>query len=51
MPDDWECVLWKAQGGYSTDGTNSARERIWFSPACLKVERAQFDIFDFMEDE
>jgi len=44
MPDSWECVPWKARGGYgsqSKDGRgrqNSARERIWFSPACLKAD-------------
>ena len=40
MPSDWECVPWKAQGGYGSqraDGTNdnAKRERIWFSPHCL----------------
>lgn len=42
MPGDWECVPWKAQGGYGSQGIgqgreNAGRERIWFSPACLKV--------------
>ena len=41
MPDTWDCVAWKARGGYGSqsDGRgreNAARERIWFSPACLK---------------
>lgn len=46
MPDTWECVPWKARGGYgsqSADGRgreNCARERIWFSPACLKAHDA-----------
>jgi len=40
MPDGWECVAWKASGGYGSQGDvagreNSNRERIWFSPACL----------------
>lgn len=38
MPDTWECVAWKAQGGYSNQGGENAnrhRERIWFSPHCL----------------
>ncbi len=35
MPSSWECVPWKATGGYSSDLTNSRRERIWFSPHCL----------------
>lgn len=41
MPDTWECVAWKAHGGYGLQSSgsgreNSKRERIWFSPACLK---------------
>lgn len=39
MPDDWECVAWKANGGYAAaagHNENSHRERIWFSPHCLK---------------
>jgi len=32
FPDGWECVYWKAKGGYQADTT---RERIWFSPHCL----------------
>lgn len=37
----WECVAWKAAGGYGSQGTgrgreNANRERIWFSPHCLK---------------
>ena len=41
MPADWECVPWKARGGYGSqaDGRgreNAARERIWFSPGCLR---------------
>jgi hypothetical protein len=44
MPADWEVVEWKARGGYGSqsdgDGrTNSARERLWFNPHCLKPER------------
>jgi len=44
MPDTWECLAWKTQGGYGgqkTNGTNANahRERIWFSPHCLKHER------------
>ena len=40
MPTSWECVAWKAKGGYGAqrkDGTNenAKRERIWFSPHCL----------------
>lgn len=43
MPDDWECVAWKPQGGYGNQKKGGARkkidERIWFSPNCLKPER------------
>ncbi len=42
MPESWEVVEWKAAGGFGgqrQDGTNenAERERIWFSPACLKT--------------
>lgn len=41
MPASWECVAWKSRGGYGSQGTgrgraNARRERIWFSPACLR---------------
>ena len=44
MPDSWECVEWKARGGYGSQGNNAARdnakrERIWFSPHCLKPDK------------
>ncbi len=40
MPASWECVAWKAKGGYGGqskdhDNPNAKRERIWFSPHCL----------------
>jgi hypothetical protein len=40
MPESWECVEWKARGGYGSQGKNqarenSAKERIWFSPHCI----------------
>lgn len=41
MPKDWECVEWKASGGYGNrreDNENASRERIWFSPHCIKPE-------------
>lgn len=49
MPGDWECVAWKAQGGYGSqrktgDNENAKRERIWFSPNCLKVA-SQAELF------
>lgn len=43
MPESWECVPWKANGGYGNQGhgtpgkENAARERIWFSPYCLRA--------------
>jgi hypothetical protein len=39
MPPEWDCVEWKAQGGYASaagNNENSKRERIWFSKYCLK---------------
>lgn len=50
MPADWECVPWKAMGGYGSLGNaqareNSARERVWFSPRCLRPE---LDLFSGM---
>lgn len=42
---DWECVAWKAGGGYNNlgDGANRHRERVWFSPACCA--RLQPELF------
>jgi len=44
LPDSWECVAWKAQGGYGsqsygTGRSNAGRERIWFSPACIRLQQ------------
>jgi hypothetical protein len=53
MPDDWECVRWRAVGGYGSQGAgygNAARERIWFSPACLRLGPL-FDQDDFAMSE
>ena len=40
MPATWEGLPWKASGGYSNQSRlgndNCAKERIWFSPHCLK---------------
>lgn len=49
MPSDWECVAWKARGGYGSQGDgrgreNAGRERIWFSPGCLKPPSLFADI-------
>ena len=51
----WECVAWKAHGGYGSQGDsrgreNADRERIWFSPRCLRpTARIQAGLFDGME--
>ncbi len=41
FPNTWECVPWKAHGGYGSQRgdrgyKNAARERIWFSPHCRR---------------
>lgn len=40
MPDSWECVAWKAHGGYGSRTEkglqNAHKERIWFNKYCLK---------------
>jgi hypothetical protein len=46
MPDTWEVVAWKAVGGYGSQGTgqgryNANKERIWFSPHCIKQTKQQ----------
>lgn len=44
MPPEWERVEWKATGGYgnqSKDNNNAERERIWFSPACLRAAQGK----------
>jgi hypothetical protein len=43
MPADWECFAWKTNGGYGNQrngslSSNACRERIWFSPYCLKPQ-------------
>lgn len=46
MPEAWECVPWKAHGGYSRTErgvANRDRERIWLSPHCLKPELPLFE--------
>jgi site-specific DNA-adenine methylase len=38
IPSSWDCVPWKASGGYGRSArgkANRERERIWFSPHCL----------------
>ena len=48
MPDNWSVYAWKTQRGYANLGKrrgqeNISRERIWFSPHCLKY--VQFSMF------
>lgn len=49
FPSDWECIAWKANGGYAnqageTQGkVNASRERIWFSPSCIRPTLFSFD--------
>lgn len=46
MPGSWVCVRWKAGGGYGRSERgkgNRHRERIWFSPHCLKISRGLFE--------
>lgn len=50
FPSDWQCVSWKAAGGYAAaagNTENSARERIWFSPHCERAHD-QVDLFDLI---
>lgn len=47
MPDSWECVAWKSGGGYGGQSNgqgrkNAERERIWFSPHCLRPQEKLF---------
>ena len=44
MPSDWDCVAWKAPGGYAAQrrdktNNNGAKERIWFSPHCVPAHK------------
>jgi hypothetical protein len=49
MPASWTAVAWKANGGFANqkrEGTqgrqNAHRERIWFSPHCLRPQESLF---------
>jgi site-specific DNA-adenine methylase len=54
MPATWECLAWKAIGGYAAAAGNSEnahRERVWFSPHCLKpATTAQTQLFGAAEE-
>jgi hypothetical protein len=44
----WEVVAWQAQGGYSNrskGNKNKNRERLWFSPGCVKPDLGLFRDF------
>lgn len=51
FPETWEKVAWKTQGGYANEGDgagkeNAHRERVWFSPHCVKPEvTKQLELF------
>jgi hypothetical protein len=54
MPDSWECFAWKSKGGYGSQGdgqgrANAGRERLWFSPNCLKPDGGLFAGLDVAE--
>lgn len=43
MPSNWRVYAWRAHGGYSNLGNgmgrkNKVRERLWFSPHCLRAK-------------
>jgi hypothetical protein len=46
----WEVVAWRSSGGYSNQSKrkniNRDRERIWFSPSCLRPESEHLPLFD-----
>lgn len=53
MPSNWQCVSWKAAGGYAAaagNTENSHKERIWFSPHCARA-KDQADLFEAAEGE
>jgi D12 class N6 adenine-specific DNA methyltransferase len=50
MPSSWECVGWKNNPGYGSQNTkgyaNAKRERLWFSPHCLKPEQSKLALLE-----
>ena len=46
MPPTWECVTWNAGAGFGGQAEqqsgNGRRERVWFSPQCLKAHLPLF---------
>jgi hypothetical protein len=51
----WDCYAWKSGGGYGNrsgkPNENAERERIWFSPHCLRSEKDRMPLFDAIEGE
>jgi hypothetical protein len=51
----WEVVAWRGSGGYSNQSKrkniNRDRERIWFSPSCIKPLKEPMPLFDGLEDD
>jgi hypothetical protein len=45
----WSALKWKTRGGYASQSSrgnvNAKRERIWFSPGCLKANRLRQEVF------
>lgn len=54
VSDGWSEFAWQTGGGYGNQrgrkSANAGRERIWFSPACARAQRAP-SLFDAPEDE
>ena len=50
MPESWECIGWKNNPGYGNQKTagyaNAKRERLWFSPHCVKPESARMPLLE-----
>ena len=55
MPDDWEILAWKTAGGMARLGSggqgsvNKERERVWFSPACLRSDAEHVEQLSLLE--
>ena len=49
MPANWECLAWRPGRGYGTSAkgkANRKRERLWFSPHCLKAEQLTLGLLE-----
>lgn len=47
MPESWECVAWRTNGGYANQGDsreNKIKERLWFSPHCIRDKNLFTDL-------